>query len=84
MRDLLEQQYRTNNQIPSDSPLSESLSQDTIPVNGNFYLTAKGIGFEYNPYEIGPYVLGGIPFFFPYSQVMPYLQPSFKRRMGLE
>jgi hypothetical protein len=83
MSALLEQQYRINNQIPPDTRLRESLSQDTIPLHGNFYLTGTGIGFEYNPYEIGPYVLGGISFFFPYSQVMPYLQPSFKRRMGL-
>lgn len=84
MSALLEQQYRTNNQIPADTRLGESLSQDTIPLNGNFYLTGKGIGFEYNPYEIAPYVLGGISFFFPYSQVMPFLQPSFKRLMDLE
>lgn len=80
---LLERQYRTNNRLPDDARLSESLFQDSIPLGGNFYLTGAGIGWEYNPYEIGPYALGSISFFLPYTQLMPYLQPSFKEWMGL-
>jgi hypothetical protein len=83
MSALLEQSYRTNKQIPPDTRLSESLFKDTIPLNNNFYLTGEGIGFYYNTYEIGPYVAGGNAFYFPYSQLLSYLQPSFRRRMGL-
>lgn len=87
---LLEAQYRTDHQLPSGSPLSTTgadqgvnLFQDNIPLTNNFYLTAKGIGFVYLPYELGPYALGSIELFLPYSALMPYLQPRFKDWMRL-
>ncbi len=33
---------------------------DRLPVPDNFFVDRRGITFVYNPYEVGPYVLGGI------------------------
>ena len=79
---LLEAQYRKDVGLNLGVKLSEAgdvpLFSDSIPLTTNFFLTEKGIGFLYNEYEIGPYVLGPVYFFLSYSDLMPYLQPSFK------
>jgi hypothetical protein len=87
---LLEAQYRTDHQLPGGAPLSTAgsdqgvnLFEDNIPLTNNFYLTVKGIGFNYQPYEIGPYSLGSVDIYLPYAVLMPYLQPRFKDWMRL-
>jgi hypothetical protein len=87
---LLEAQYRVDHQLAAGTPLSTAgadrgvnLFQDNIPLTNNFYLTAKGIGFSYQPYELGAYALGSVDIFLPYTEVMPYLQTRFKDWMKL-
>lgn len=79
---LLEAQYRKDNGLNLGVKLSEAgedpLLTDSIPLTTNFYLTAKGIGFLYNEYEIGDYALGPVAIFLSYPDLMPYLQPTFK------
>jgi hypothetical protein len=84
---LIEAQYRKDNGLNLGVKLSEAgedpLLTDSIPLTTNFYLTAKGIGFLYNEYEIGDYALGPVAIFIPYPDLMPYLQPAFKAWMHL-
>lgn len=75
---MMEAKFRRDNHLPVGAKLDTILNDDTIPLTGNFYLTGKGIGFEYQPTQIAPYVTGSISFFFTYAVLMPYLQPRFK------
>jgi hypothetical protein len=43
--------------------------EETVSPVENFYLTEKGIGFHYNPYEIGPYAIGATDVFIPYMEI---------------
>lgn len=42
--------------------------------NDNYALTKEGIEFYYNPYEIGPYVVGPSSFIIPYAELKPFLK----------
>lgn len=72
---LLENKFRTDNQLSPAQPLTEGgLFDDRIPsLSPNFYLTSKGIYFEYAPYEIGPYAMGSIGIFLSFKQLKDYL-----------
>jgi hypothetical protein len=71
---LLEQHFRLDHSlVPQDSLQEAGLFENKIAPNDNFYLTSKGIGFNYAPYEIGPYVMGEIEIFVPFTELKGYL-----------
>ena len=77
---LLEKSFRKAYSLKATDSLSESgLFGNSIEPNANFYVTTKGIGFCYNPYEIGPYAMGEIKVFIPFTELYAYLQPGFKK-----
>lgn len=77
---LLEKQFKATHTLQETDSLQEGgLFENSIKPNDNFYITPKGICFNYNPYEIGPYAMGEIRIFIPISELEPYLQPGFKR-----
>jgi hypothetical protein len=77
---LLEKSFRKAYSLKAGDSLSEGgLFENKIDPNDNFYVTAKGIGFCYNPYEIGPYAMGEINVFIPFAELSAYLQPEFKK-----
>jgi len=49
----------------------------TVPVTQNFWVDNAGLGFWYQPYEIGPFAYGEIVLFIPLAQLSTYIQPSF-------
>jgi Protein of unknown function (DUF3298)/Deacetylase PdaC len=49
--------------------LSEILFVDKVEPNGNFFLTGKGICFNYVPYEIGAYAAGELKIFVPFTEL---------------
>jgi len=56
--------------IPESAILSDNgFFVETIDPSSNFYLTKKGIGFVYNPYEIASYANGMIDIFIPFSEM---------------
>lgn len=67
----------------SYSSPEDILISNRIPVTDNIFLTGKGIGFNYVPYEIAPYAAGEIVIFIPYNELKPYLKPGFIKRMKL-
>lgn len=80
LRSLLEKWFRIQYKLPRNSSLEEAgLFENRIEPNNNFYLTAKGIGFGYAPYEIGPYAMGDINIFIPFSELKAHLQPAFAK-----
>jgi hypothetical protein len=71
---FLERAYRKMFKMEEDESLKDQLLVDVIPVNNNFLLTDKGVGFSYTPYEIGPYVLGQVTLFIPFRDIKSYLK----------
>lgn len=53
---------------PTDPLTAGGLFKNIIQPNDNFYITQKGIGFHYQPYEIGPYALGDVELFIPFTE----------------
>jgi hypothetical protein len=77
---LLEKAFRKDYNVKDSDPLTEGgLFENKIGPNSNFYVSSKGIGFCYNPYEIGPYAMGEIDIFIPFTELNAYLQPGFKK-----
>jgi hypothetical protein len=76
---LLEKYFRTTYKLKSTGPLTEILFENKIEPNNNFYITGKGIGFCYVPYEIASYAIGEINVFIPFTELTAYLQPGFKK-----
>ncbi len=80
---LLEKYFRISYQLPPGKPLKEILFDNQIALTDNFYFTSKGIGFLYQPYEIAAYAVGPVDIWIPYTELKPYLNPSFAQRMGI-
>ena len=80
MHAILEKTFRANyaSMIGKDEQLTDILFVEQIPVNNNFLLTARGIGFQYLPYEIAAYALGDILLYIPFREIEQYLKPEFK------
>lgn len=78
LRKLLESGFRKQFAVkPEESLQSAGLFANKIEPNSNFFVTEKGINFTYNPYEIGPFVMGKIDIYIPFSEMHSYLQPGF-------
>lgn len=76
---LLDKNFRKANKVKPNDPLTEAgLFENHIKPNGNFFVTSKGLGFNYTPYEIGPYAMGEIEIFIPFKDLDVYLQISFR------
>jgi hypothetical protein len=79
LQSLLEKNFRKKFGLkPGDSLTEAELFDNKIEFNSNFYVTGKGMGFSYDPYEIGPYSMGEIEIFIPFTELEAYLQPTFK------
>jgi len=77
---LLEKTFRRRYGLSEKEELTAGgLFENKIEPNNNFYVTGKGIGFNYVPYEIGPYAMGEINLFIPFTELNAYLQPGFKK-----
>ncbi|HEY6978864.1 MAG TPA: DUF3298 domain-containing protein [Chitinophagaceae bacterium] len=76
---LLIKYFRKNYNLDANTSLKEAgLFEEKIKPNNNFYVTGKGIGFSYAPYEIGPYAMGEINIFVPIVELKKLLQPAFQ------
>lgn len=80
---LLEQNYRKQYAVPDPAPLNSRLFVKNLEPNNNFYFSPKGLGFSYSPYEIASYADGEIKVWIPFSELKPYLNADFARRMSL-
>lgn len=50
--------------------------EEQIKPNNNFYLTAEGIVYVFNPYEITPYSMGQTAVLLTYNQLRPILKKN--------
>lgn len=71
---LLEKSYRKLFSIEPEKSIKSGLLVESIPVNDNFFITDKGIGFCYTPYEIGPYAMGQVTLFLDFKDLKSWLK----------
>lgn len=83
LQKLLEAEGRRYYNMKPTAKLEEYYLVDRIMPNGNVYITATGLMFVYNQYEIASYAQGVIPLFIPYARIKDLLKPEFTKRMGL-
>lgn len=70
LRKLLERKFRMNYFLGDEQSLTEAgLFENNIYPSENYYLTANGIGFFYNPYELAPYSMGAIYIFLSFEDL---------------
>ncbi|MDR2103325.1 MAG: RsiV family protein [Treponema sp.] len=63
--------------LAGDAPLSSgNYFEDTIEVPKNFFMSAQGLGFHWDPYEIAPYAVGPIEILIPYDKIKNLLTPQ--------
>lgn len=68
---------RKNAGVGPNAPLSDAgLFEDKLELNKNWYLMAGGIGYSYDPYEIGPYAAGRISFELEWKDIAGDLKPG--------
>lgn len=79
---LLEQSLRNTYQVDADSSLhSVGFFSDEVGLSENFWLSAAGIGFYYNSYEIAPYSFGHTSVVLPFSKIHDLLKPELYERL---
>ena len=80
---LITDKVKERNNIPLSARLTENgFFTDEIKISSNFYITAKGIGFHYNPYEFAPYSYGSTDIFIPSGEISQFIKAdSFVRRI---
>jgi len=77
---LVDTYFRKAHGLKKGDDLTDAgLFENKIKHNNNFYVTSKGIGFNYSAYEIASYALGDIDVFVPFSAMATWLQPSFRK-----
>jgi hypothetical protein len=62
--------------LAADDPLDKQLFAKQMPVTHNVYLTAGGVIFIYQPYEIASYAQGEVRVFLPLAELRPLLRPG--------
>lgn len=78
---LLSKAARAQFNVPANQTLEQAgLFKNNIPVTRNFWVDNAGLGFWYQPYEIGPYSFGEIPLFIPLAELTAYIQPAFLKK----
>lgn len=74
---LGEKEFRKVRAINPNMQLSDAgfdFNDDRFSLSQNFYINDEGIVFQYNAYEVGPYVLGETTITLPASQFMKWLK----------
>lgn len=71
--------------ITLQNELFEDFSENDLPLPAqNPFLTDKGVGFAYMPYEISWYANGRIAFVLPYSEMKDYLREDVLKLLPKE
>jgi hypothetical protein len=74
LKTRIEDALRIYSNLEAGAPLSAGYYfQDSVELPENFYLTSRGIGFHWDPYEIAPYAVGPVEIVIPYGDVGEFL-----------
>lgn len=80
---VLDKKLREYFNVDKDRKLADFLLVDTLPINGNWLITTKGITCCYDPYEIAAYGAGQIRLYIPYKELEGCLNDEFKKLIGM-
>jgi hypothetical protein len=77
VRAIVYRELRRYSGLNEDQPLSEGIFFDDAPeLTSNFYVTERGLGLHWNPYEIAPYSEGYIDIILPWRTIRPQMLHS--------
>ncbi|MBS1782843.1 MAG: DUF3298 domain-containing protein [Bacteroidetes bacterium] len=82
LQPIVERAFREQYRIKVKN-LSQVLFDPHLATTDNFYITNKGIGFLYNPYEVASYAQGQINVFVPYTAFNRWLTPFAIEKFGI-
>jgi hypothetical protein len=80
---VLDKKLREYFNVDKDRKISDFLLVDTLPINGNWLITAKGITCSYDPYEIAAYSEGQVKLYIPFKELEGCLTEEFKKLIGM-
>ncbi|MDR2661666.1 MAG: RsiV family protein [Treponema sp.] len=73
----------TGEPLPPGKPLSTGIFfNDAVPLSEDFYPDARGLTFQWDPYEIAPYAAGGIEICIPWQELAGLLSPEGNKLSG--
>ena len=79
---IVEFEFRRARHIPQSQTLQDAgffiLPGQEMPLSENFAFTTSGVKLHYNPYEVGPYVMGETDLVIPREAIEPILKPKLK------
>jgi hypothetical protein len=77
LKKLAEGELRSAMNIPARVPLTEKdFFSDTLDILYDFYISSKGIGIQWDPYEIAPYSTGAMEILIPTQLIEGLLNPK--------
>lgn len=76
--ELAESQLREQYDLKEGDALNDRgpLFENVFELNDNWFLSPEGLGFSFDPYEIGPYAAGFIEPVIPYAKLKPWVKPG--------
>ena len=83
LRSLLGKFFRKKHGLKRGESLRSYLFRNEIDPNNNFFITDKGLGFHYQPYEIAPYSEGELEVFIPFTALKGKLTPWVLNRFQI-
>jgi hypothetical protein len=83
LRDYIMAALRTRQGLAPGAPLSKGgFFEDSVAVSEDFFLNREGLGFQWDVYEIAPYVMGPIEVLIPYEKIRPLCGPRGRALIG--
>jgi hypothetical protein len=86
LKDLVDRKLRvvseekTGESLPPGTPLSGGIYfEDAVDLSEDFYPTEKGLSFQWDPYEITPYAVGGVEITLSWQELENFLSPEGKK-----
>jgi len=78
LTDLAETRLREQYELKEGDALNDEgpLFDNVFELNDNWFLSPEGLGFSFDPYEIGPYAAGFIEPIIPYSKLKAWVKPG--------
>lgn len=84
---LGEKAFRVARQLSPTDSLEKAgfwFESNTFTLNHNAGITPQGLAFTFNPYEVGPYVLGPTNFVIPWAELQDVIPPDSPLKMVIE
>lgn len=83
LRGLVMEELRRYSGLAEGQPLSEGIFFENEPeMSSNFFISEKGLGLHWDPYDITPYSEGSIEITLPWSTIRPLLKQEAVERLA--